>query len=688
MFEKLRVNERIIALTAALLLSFIVISGFFVFDMKNTLMEDRKEKTRNVVEVAYSVIAHYGALADRKELTEEEAKARALSQLEGLRYNEKDYFWINTEDAHVLMHPFVKKIVGTDASNLKDPTGKRLFAEFGRIGRNGGEGFVDYLWPKPGFDKPVAKISYVKGYAPWDWIVGSGIYVDDVESIFITQLKQIGLQLGIVLAIAIAASLIIGRSITVPLSHMIGTVGKLTQGDFSGKVQTWNSRSEIGVLSQALAIWKQSAISAFQTEVALDNCTTSVLQLDREGHVTYLNAAALSLLGELGLEQDPDMLKGKDLSFMIPDIRTFENTIAHLEGSHTQDLDLNGHALTYTATPVSNAFGERLGTVLEWEDRTEQLLQAAERRAAEQKQLADEKATMEAQKARAEKTSTLLTDHVIGAIRNVVDSTSRMKEEATTMTGISEDSSRKSQVVSSSSQEATHNVEAVAAAAEQISRSIQGIQTEVTNAAATARNAVGEAQTASGAVQGLSEASTQIGAVIDLIQDIAAQTNLLALNATIEAARAGEAGKGFAVVATEVKNLADQTARATGEIASQISGIQSATGDAVKAIELVTEAVSKIDTISSVIAGRVDEQSQATNEISQNALLAANETATVSGNISEIADGSSTIGHAARDVLRASDDLSSIAGNLQAVIETYLQEMNEEDRADKRARSA
>lgn len=185
---------------------------------------------------------------------------------------------------------------------------------------------------------------------------------------------------------------------------------------------------------------------------------------------------------------------------------------------------------------------------------------------------------------------------------------------------------------------AQHNVETVAAAAEELTYSIREISQRVIESSRIAEDAVSHAQKTNAIVEGLNTASGKIGHVVGLITDIAGQTNLLALNATIEAARAGDAGKGFAVVASEVKNLADQTARATEEISEQINSIQTSTGAAVTAIQQISHTIKQISDISTAIAAAVEEQSAATGEISRNIQQAAAGTQEVAEAIDRMSD--------------------------------------------------
>src|SRR5258708_19000238 len=180
------------------------------------------------------------------------------------------------------------------------------------------------------------------------------------------------------------------------------------------------------------------------------------------------------------------------------------------------------------------------------------------------------------------------------------------------------------------------SVDSVAAASEELSASINDISQQAAHAAGIASRAVGQARETDGTVQGLAKSAARIGEVVGLINTIAAQTNLLALNATIEAARAGEAGRGFAVGASEVKALAEQTAKATGEIGTQIAGIQSATQDSVNAIKEISGTIEKLSEISSTIPAAVEEQRAATHAISRNVQQADQRSMQVSSNITDV----------------------------------------------------
>ena len=250
-----------------------------------------------------------------------------------------------------------------------------------------------------------------------------------------------------------------------------------------------------------------------------------------------------------------------------------------------------------------------------------------------------------------------------------------LENTSSNMTSIAEAAADKAGNITVSAEQASSNVQTVAAAADELSSSISEIAQQVTHSTQTAAHAVSEVDHANDKVQGLAAAANKIGEVVALITDIADQTNLLALNATIEAARAGEAGKGFAVVASEVKNLANQTTKATEEITAQITGIQSATHEAVDAIASIGDTISNINEITSAIAAAVEEQGAATQEIARNVEQASERTTTVTTDIGGVNSSVDETGQAAHQVQEAVHALGGQSNALKQVVETFLDEV-------------
>ncbi|NUB27102.1 methyl-accepting chemotaxis protein [Azospirillum brasilense] len=254
----------------------------------------------------------------------------------------------------------------------------------------------------------------------------------------------------------------------------------------------------------------------------------------------------------------------------------------------------------------------------------------------------------------------------------VVRSATSMRGEANVMLENARQTSHHSDSVAHAVQEATSEVESVAAGAEQLRASIDEITRSITQSTQLARGAVDEAGRTDSIVQGLSEASRKIEEVVGLINNIAGQTNLLALNATIEAARAGEAGKGFAVVAQEVKSLANQTAKATDEIGAEIAAVQAATTAAVNAIRAIVNTIRQVDESLSTVAAAVEEQDAATRDISERSQRAATDTVAVLQEMRLVQQAAETTGHSAGAVQTTTEELSRSFNRLDNEIEAFI----------------
>jgi methyl-accepting chemotaxis protein len=263
-------------------------------------------------------------------------------------------------------------------------------------------------------------------------------------------------------------------------------------------------------------------------------------------------------------------------------------------------------------------------------------------------------------------------ESVKGIVDGVSSAATEMQSTAEAVSHTADQTRSRAMTVASAAEEASSNVQTVASASEELAGSIQEIGRQVAQSSKMASEAAEQAEQTNGQVEGLVEAAQKIGEVVTLIQDIAEQTNLLALNATIEAARAGEAGKGFAVVASEVKSLATQTAKATEDISQQISGIQGATTGAAEAIRSIAKTVSEINGIATTIASAVEEQGSATQEIARNVQEASTGTQEVSTNIAGVTTAVDETGQSAAHMLSASGDLAKQARTLSDQVEVFL----------------
>jgi len=448
----LRVSTRIYVLIGLTLLGLLTLCVIALFQLKNSMMEDRMAKIRNLVEYAHTQLAYYEDQARSGKMSLEQAQAQAKDSLRKARYDEKEYFWINDFHPKSVMHPIKPEMEGKDQSDNKDINGKLLYLEFVKVVKANGAGFVDYYWSKPGDAKPVPKLSYVKGFAPWGWIVGTGIYIDDVDQ----QFRQASMLLGSISLALLVALVVIGWQISSSILRQLG-----------GEPQ---AASEI-----------MQRVASGDLTARLDNM--------REG----------SLLHSLG------------------------NMVASL---HRMISTINTDATKL----VANA------------------------------------------------------EHIARASEEVAKAAEHQADSTSAMAAAIEELTVSSNHISDSAHETARETSEAAALAAQGSERVNQASAAIEKIASTVSDA-------SGRIHALEERAKQVSTIASVIKDIAGQTNLLALNAAIEAARAGEQGRGFAVVADEVRKLAERTSSATLEIEQMIGGIQA---DTVGAVEAMNEALPEV----------------------------------------------------------------------------------------------
>jgi len=527
--------------------------------IQDSLTTERFEQTRRLVEVAYSLAMNFEKRAEKGEFSAEEAQTRALAAISTLRYDTNQYFWVNDWDGIMRAHGTKPELVGSMLLEKTDTKGVKIYADFIDIAKNKGGGTYQYYWPDvDGVNKP--KISYIKGVPEWRWVIGSGVFADDIAKAVWEVEKQLGTAAGLLLLMAVVIANLIGRSISKPIQTLNEAMQQLAAGDTTGHIGMEERRDEIGDMAKTVKVFQENA-------------------------------------------RQVEKLKAEQAEM--------------------------------------------------------------ERRAAIEKKQAMEKMANDFEQS-------------VGQIVNIVASAAtQLQSNAKHLSEMADQTNRQSAAVAAATEEASSSVSTVASATEELSASIGEINRQVTESSRVAQDAVSEVKKTDETVSTLSEAAAQIGDVVKLIQDIAEQTNLLALNATIEAARAGEAGKGFAVVASEVKNLATQTARATEEISKKIVTVQSVSNDSVTAIRGIGKTIEHISEITGAIAGAIHEQTAATKEISNNVQQASAGTNEVSSNIVNVTHAAAESRGASDEVLQASGELSKQSERLRNEIQTFLSKVRE-----------
>jgi len=260
-WPKLTVGRRIYALIS---LSFVGLLGIAALDSRelaSTLNQQKQIELKHLGELALGIVKEEHAAAQKGDIAVADAQKRAMARIAGLRYGSNDYFWINDMLPRMLMHPIKPEMVGNDLSNYKDPNGRLLFVDFVEAVKKDGAGFVAYEWPKPGFDKPQPKLSYVVGFAPWNWVIGTGVYIDDLKAQTWVSTQHSLIFAGLILLFTLAVSIFVARRITAPLQRMTVTMNDLASGNLDVEVPGIGRGDEVGEMAKAVEVFKSNAIA-------------------------------------------------------------------------------------------------------------------------------------------------------------------------------------------------------------------------------------------------------------------------------------------------------------------------------------------------------------------------------------------------------------------------------------------
>jgi len=543
LLSRVKFLPKIMSLSVIVIIIFLILLGAWVYPQyRQSKYQAKQDQTRNLVLAAYNAIQHYVDLANDGELSIEEAQQSAMHAVKIMRYEGENYFWINDLEPKMIMHPNYTALdkpewYGTDGLvDYADPTGKKLFVEFVNVAKTEGEGFVEYHWTKPGHEdeKPVPKISYVKSVPEWGWVVGSGVYIDDVE-IELQKVTRIGLLF--LLAVVTGSgglSFYLARSIAKPVEIVATVARSLSLGD-----------AEL----QDVDLKKFAAISVQKDEFG--DVGKAFNQLI--GYFKELASAAQGISrGDLNTKVVP---KSENDLFG----NAFVDMIAQLRQIISQVIE--------TASSVSSASTKLADVAEQSSEATNQIaitIQQVAMGTAQQTEGVTKTSAAVEQMSRA----------IEGVARGAQEQTiavSKASEVSTRINAAIVQVSTNAQVVTRDSALAADKARDGAQTVKETISGMEVIRSKVNHSAVK--------------VEELGSRSEEIGVIVDTIEDIASQTNLLALNAAIEAARAGEQGKGFAVVAEEVRKLAERSSLATKEIAQLVIGIQGTVDEAVKAMK-------------------------------------------------------------------------------------------------------
>ncbi|MCJ2378080.1 methyl-accepting chemotaxis protein [Vibrio sp. ZSDZ34] len=269
----------IFVVTAASLIPlFVTIS-----DYKNDLINAKQTKTRHLVENTHSLIEHYYRLQSTGALSESDAQSAAKGAVSALRYEQSDYFWINDLTPVMIMHPMKPALNGQDLSQVSDPSGKKLFVEMVELGQSEGQGFVNYMWPKPGSEKAVDKLSYIKVFQPWGWVLGTGVYVDDINALIWAEVKQTLLTVAACLLFMLTMATLLSRSIVSPCKNTLLALQDIAsgEGDLSRRLPE-QGKDELSKIATAFNVFTDKLRVIIQEiQPVTESITHSAIELNK-----------------------------------------------------------------------------------------------------------------------------------------------------------------------------------------------------------------------------------------------------------------------------------------------------------------------------------------------------------------------------------------------------------------------
>jgi methyl-accepting chemotaxis protein len=556
-----RISFKLVLIIAISLGGMMIVTPIALSTMRAQMLADRQAKTRQMIDVGYGILAHYQKLESEGKLARDAAQAAAIGEIKSLRYDKVEYFWLNDMTPKMVMHPIKPELDGKFLGDFKDPAGNHLFNGFVDVVKDKGEGFYSYLWPKPGFDQPVPKISYVKGFAPWGWLIGTGIYLDDVDAAFRQNALMFGSILLVVFVATLAASTVIGRSVTKPLAIITGLTGRLASGDSDFDVPYAKRRDEIGNLARALQVFKDNA--AAMAKLNADQAELKE-RADVEKRGAMLNLAAK-------FEASIQALVG-DVIGEAGQVQEASQGMSRTAGEASRRAGIVEKACQQASNnvqTVATAAEELSASISEISQRVAQAAQVANKAATDGQRTNE---TVEGLAAAANKIG-----EVIGLINEIASQTNLLALNATIEAARAGEAGKGFAVVASE----------VKSLATQTAKATDDISAQITSIQAETRQVVGNIGDIRSTIMQVNEISSSIAAAVEQqgaatkeiaqsVQQAASGTNEVSQNITGVSTATTETGSAAEVVLHSSSRLSAKLQTLQQEVATFLAGVRAA----------------------------------------------------------------------------------------------------------------
>jgi len=370
--KNIRISGRLMLVTLAITLGLILVSGLSLMRLDHVMRDNVGDRTKKIVETAHSIVTHIESEQRAGRMTEKRAKAAALAVLKVMRYGNNDYLFVSDLQPRMIMHPMKPEMNGKDLTADVDADGVHPFREMANVVRAHGEGSVSYRWPKSGTDEAQPKISFVKGFAPWGWVIGSGVYVDDLrQAIWREAMTMIGIVLAILLGVG-ALTIMLGRSISKPIMALTVRMQSLADGDTGAAIPGHDRRDEVGKMAQALDVFRSTAIEKEKSDVAracaereqklvVDTVSTHLSDLSGGDLTTTITQQFSPAYAALKTNFNEALDKLRDLIGSVSEsaatIRTGSSEIAQASEDLARRTESNAASLEQTAASVTQMDG-------------------------------------------------------------------------------------------------------------------------------------------------------------------------------------------------------------------------------------------------------------------------------------------------------------------------------------------